>query len=317
MTNFDVIYIPCYRRDYRLTRILVANIRHWYPDVPIVLIKDLLMRDFDTSELEKNFNVQVFPQVARLYGWGFSKFEVFFQEEKKRFLMLDSDIILCGPILEQLAQYNEDWIVHEEPFTIEDLHKYYFIPENIQKLDPEFKFPNFTFNTGQLAGYTGQLKRKEFDKFIDWTEPRNQKYRDAFTFGGEQPLLNYVIMKKMSKGDITVKRVFFMREGQHADTAKVEIERLMLKEPYPFIIHWHDKKPNLFHPNMPDIPRRDILLHFEKMYYRKCGVGPVQQFFRMWYEHIEDWVFLRIVINLGKFEGLRKARKALKKLLGR
>jgi hypothetical protein len=310
--KIDVIYIPCYRRDFRLTRILVANIRHWYPEIPIVLIKDLLMRDFDTTELEKNFNVSVYPQKARLYGWGFSKFEVFFDDERKRFLMLDSDIVLCGPLLEMLSEYNEDWIVHDEPFTIEDMHRYYFNPDNIKKLDPEFEFQNFTFNTGQFAGFTGSLKREEFDRFIEWKEPRVQMYRDAFTFGGEQPLLNYLLMKKMSKKEITLRRLNFMRESLHADTAKVEVQKIMNKEGYPFIIHWHDKKPNLFHPDMPEIPRRDILLHFEKIYYRKCGVGPAKQFFRMWYEHIEDWIFLKLVLSIGQISFLRKLRKLLK-----
>ncbi len=80
--KIEVIYIPCYKLDFRLTRICVASIRYWYPNIPIVLIKDLKSGNFNSTELEKKFNVSVFPQNAKSYGWGFSKFEVFFQKEK-------------------------------------------------------------------------------------------------------------------------------------------------------------------------------------------------------------------------------------------
>ncbi len=299
--KIDIIYIPCYRRDFRLTRICVASIRHWYPHIPIVLVKDLMMRDFDTSEIEKHFNVQVYPQKARLYGWGFSKFEVFFEEEKKRFLMLDSDIVLAGPILDELEKYDEDWIVHDEKFTQEDLLRYYFDPEKIKKLDPDFNFPNFTFNTGQLIGWTGVLKREEFSRFIEWKEPRIQLYREAFTFGGEQPLLNYLLMKKMDKKEISLRRLFFMREGQHADTAEVTIERLEKKEGYPFIIHWHDKKPKVFLPSMKLIPRNDILKYFEDKYYRGVGVGALLQTIRTNYEYLEDRFYMNVMVPLKNF----------------
>lgn len=301
--KIDLIYIPCYRRDYRLTRICVASIRHWYPDIPIVLVKDLMMRNFDTSELEKTFNVSVFPQKAKLYGWGFSKFEVFFEKERKRFLMLDSDIVLAGPVLDLLEQYNEDWIVHHEPFTQQDLLRYYFDPEKIKTLDADFNFPGYTFNTGQLVGITGQLKREEFNPFIDWTEPRNQKYRHAFTFGGEQPLLNYMIMKKQAKGELTVRRLDFMHSGLEEETQHVLLERIKQKEGYPFIIHWHDKKPKVFLPSMKLIPRNDILLFFENEYYRKAGVNSFTQYMRTWYEYIEDRLFMNAARVVKRVKG--------------
>ena len=38
--TIDAVYIACYKYDLRFTRILVASIRHWYPEIPIYLIKD-------------------------------------------------------------------------------------------------------------------------------------------------------------------------------------------------------------------------------------------------------------------------------------
>ena len=293
--KIDVIYIPCYKLDFRLTRICVASIRFWYPEIPIVLIKDLKIGDFDSTELEKNFNVSVFPQKVKSYGWGFSKFEVFFQPERKRFLMIDSDTVLVGPILDILEQYNEDWLVHDEPFSVPFMLKYYFDPEKIKQIDPEFNFPNFTFNTGQFVGITGTLKREDFNPFIEWKEPRVQLYREAFTFGGEQPLLNYMLMKKADKGEITLKQLDFMREGLHPETKLVNLDQIKNKKGYPFIIHWHDKKTKLFDPHMKKIPRQDILLFFEDLYYKRAGIGLVRKFLRRQIDFYTDKVNMKVM----------------------
>ncbi len=289
--KIEVIYIPCYKSDYRLCRICVASIRYWYPDIPIVIVKDLLIGDFDTTELEQAFNVSVFPQVAKAYGWGFSKFEVFFQKEKRRFLMLDSDIVFIGPMLDILEQYNTDWIVFDEPFSQVDLLKYYFDPDKIKELDPDFNFPGYHFNTGQFVGWTGILKRSDFDQFIEWKEPRIQLHREAFTFGGEQPLLNYVLMKKEASKEMTVHKLDFMREGLHPETQSFLLDRIKKKEGYPYIIHWHDGKVGIHHPKFNGMPRADILLFFENLYNRNAGVSHIVQSYRIWKKFIKNQLY--------------------------
>lgn len=302
--KIDIIYIPCYRRDYRLARICVASIRHWYPDIPICLIKDEMMHGFDTRELERTYRVSIFPQKARLYGWGFSKLEAMFEETGRRFLFLDADVVLAGPILEQLEAYDEDYIVHEEPYSLEDVYKYYFDLEKLEAMDPSFRFPKFTFNTGQFVGIAGKLKRTDFDPYVDWGEPRTVKNRDVFTFGGEQPVMNYIIMKKVTEGTMTLKRLPFMREGLHPDTASVAIDRLKRHEGYPFIIHWHDRKPDVFDPLMRQIPRQDILLYFENLYYRAAGVSPAIQWLRTRREHVYDTVLMKTLLLMRGQIGL-------------
>lgn len=271
-----------------MTRILVASIRYWYPDIPIALIKDELLGNFDTIALEKYFNVSVFPMKTKKFGWGFSKFEAFFGEEKKRFLMLDADIIFVGPVLDSLEKFNEDFVVHNEPFTKESLYKYYFNLEKLCEYDPSFQFPGFTFNTGQIAGTSGILSRKDFEELIRWTEPRILLRRDVFTFGGEQPVVNYILMKKMTRNEISLKRFDFMREGLHPDTRSVRLENIISKKGYPFLIHWHDKKPNIFHPSMKEVPRNDLLLYFENIFYRNIPAGTIRKFMTIHFERIDD-----------------------------
>ncbi|HKR05930.1 MAG TPA: hypothetical protein VJY62_14940 [Bacteroidia bacterium] len=303
--KIDTIYIAGYRRDYRLTRILVASIRHWYPEIPIVIIKDCMMRDYDTTELEKTYAVSVFPCDVKLFGWGFSKLEVFFQEKKERFLLLDSDIIMAGPVLDVLEKFDEDFIVHDEPFSEKDLYQWYFNLEELQKLDPEFHFPGFTFNTGQFVGSSGILTREDFGEFIEWKEPRVMLYRNAFTFGGEQPVVNYLLMKKMTLGKLTLKRFNFMREGAHPDTDAISIENLEQKKGYPFVVHWHDKKPEVFSPHLKKVPNNRLLLHFEKKYYQRAGLNTFQHFMRIRNEYLEDKVFMSAVKTINKIKNLK------------
>lgn len=308
--KIEIIYIPCFRGDFRLTRICVASIRYWYPKITIVLIKDLMNGNFDTSEIEKHFNVSIYPQKARSYGWGFSKFEVFIEQKRQRFLMLDSDIVLVGPILDILENQNEDWVVFDEPFIKEDLYRWYFDPEKIRKIDPEFNFPNFTFNTGQLVGFTGILRKEDFNSFIEWSEPRVLKYTE-FTLTGEQPLLNYILMKKLDKKEITLKRLDFMREGLNADTHQVSIDRIKKKEGYPFIIHWHDGKQGMMNPKIKKMPRNDILLYYENIYYREAGVSKLSQYLRIWYEYFFDSIRTRLRKSLRNNLKIKNLIKSL------
>lgn len=313
MKKIEVIYIPCYKRDFRLTRILVASIRHWYPDIPVILIKDEMMLKFDTSELEQTYNVTVYDNQNRLYGGGFSKLEILFHKEKKRILLLDSDIVMCGKVIDLLEQYDDDFIVHEEPFTNEDMHKWYFNLDKLQQYDPEFRFPGFTFNSGQLVATTGILKREDFDDLMEWTEPRRIRNREIFPFGTDQPMLNYVLMKKMNKGDISLRRLFYMRDGLHPDTASVSIDKIMNGDGYPFIIHWHDYKPKVNSPLMKKIPRSDLLRHFEDIYYRKAGISRAQQSWSIRKNYFADELFLA---GIKMFSANSPVRKLLKKIKG-
>ncbi len=165
-----------------------------------------------------------------------------------------------------------------------------------------------------MVGNTGNLKRSDFDRFIEWSEPRIQLYREAFTFGGEQPLLNYLLMKKWDKKEITLKRLNFMREGLNPETAQVSIERIKKKEGYPFIIHWHDKKPGVMIPSMKKIPRNDILLFFEDLYYRGAGISPKMQQIRIKYEYSTE-VLKKTISN--SLSNNSKTKNILKKILSK
>ena len=66
--KIEGVVISCYRFDLELTRICVASIRFWYPHVPIWLLKDRHYGDFNTREIERNWNAQVYPGRQRSLG---------------------------------------------------------------------------------------------------------------------------------------------------------------------------------------------------------------------------------------------------------
>jgi hypothetical protein len=125
-------------------------------------------------------------------------------------------------------------------------------------------------------------------------------HREIFTFGGEQPVFNYFFMKRMTQGEVTLRRFDFMREGLHPDTQAVELSSIVAKKGYPFIIHWHDKKPNVYHPTLKEIPRNDLLLYFEKIYYDKISANKIQQDLNIYFENFYDKVKMKYLPYIKK-----------------
>src|SRR5437879_1345253 len=108
--KIDAIYVACYRYDVELTRLCVASIRFWYPEIPIWLVKDETYGPFDTREIEEVWSASVFPSHLQNLGWGFGKLQVMFQRQPLRCLCLDSDIVFVGRVLDALEGYSEDFI---------------------------------------------------------------------------------------------------------------------------------------------------------------------------------------------------------------
>ena len=161
-------------------------------------------------------------------SWGFSKLAPLFLPGGQRFLVLDSDIVFAGPVLELLESHDADFIVqHEEPapgFVASN----YFDLEKLRALDPEFVFPGFTFNTGQWVGTTGLVNRADFEPVLEWTGPVRKLHPDVFKFG-EQGLFNYVLMKKTGRSEITLDRVRFMRVPGYNDCLPVRAAEWTLR----------------------------------------------------------------------------------------
>lgn len=121
----------------------MASIRYYYPDVPIYLLKDELNGKFSTNELERIWNDKLIEYPIKCFGWGAAKIHFICDERfaGMRFLVLDSDIVFTGKILDNgfVKSFDYDVIVSEETFgEIESdwFKRTYFDYRKIQEFDP-------------------------------------------------------------------------------------------------------------------------------------------------------------------------------------
>jgi hypothetical protein len=259
-----------------LTRICVASIRTWYPEIPIWLLKDQTYGPFSTHEIERMWDVQVHPASRRNLGWGFGKLEVLIQMPSRRLLVLDSDIVFAGKVLERLEQFEEDLVVHREEYSSADVETHFFVLEKLRRLDPAFESPGYAFNTGQMVVTTGRLTKEDFDGLVDW-EQRTVRHPDIFKLA-EQGLLNYVAQRKAGGGGLTIRREPFMVwPGLNEATAHIRVEALCGGKGYQELIHWAGLR---WGKSLRQMPRADILTHFEKAYYERVPFGRLLQSWR-------------------------------------
>lgn len=285
MSRIERVYIATHRGDLRLTRICVASIRRWYPEIPIFLLKDYVHGAFSTRELEDSWNVKVWPTKERSFGWGFIKLEPLFAIERTRYLVLDSDIVFVGRVIDELERFDEDFVVQKELQRASEVPALYFDAEAIRRsFAPGFSGPDFTFNTGQYVATAGMLSRSDFDDLVQWSEPRRVKYPELFN-PSDQGVLNYVMLGKLAAHELTVARTPFMKWGE-AEMRDFELDRLHDASPYPFLIHWAGLKKRR-HGQML---RADILRHFERAYYAQISLGSARLLARHVHAEGEFWL---------------------------
>src|SRR5262249_20873600 len=150
------------------------------------------------------WNVQVYPGRQKRLGWGFGKLEVMTELPHRRLLLLDSDTVFTGRVIEYLESFDEDLIVNQEDFDAPGVDVQLFRLDNLRQLDPAFEFPGYGFNTGQIVATTGCLSKRDFDGLLDW-QTRTVKHPEVFK-KGEQGLFNYAVLRKVQQNKLTIRR---------------------------------------------------------------------------------------------------------------
>jgi hypothetical protein len=228
--------------------------------------------------------VRTWPTNARTFGWGFIKLEPLFDAERHRYLMLDSDIVFLGRVIDFLEQFDADFVVQEErqpPHAVPNL--YFDTPSIRASLNPTMNDPVFTFNTGQYVAMSGLIARRDFAELVEWSEPRRVKHPKMFN-PSDQGVLNYVVLGKLGAGSISVARTPFMKWGEQ-EMSPFEVASLDANSPYPYVIHWAGlKKLRVRH-----MLRADILRHFEAAYYERFAFGRVRRWARLVRAELERW----------------------------
>jgi len=284
MSRIHRVYIAANRTDLRLTRICVASVRRWYPDIPIFLLKDETTGRFSSREMEAMWNVQLWPTRERSFGWGFIKLEPLFDTERYRYLMLDSDIVFLGRVIDALERFDTDFVVQEETQLPSRVPELYFDAEKIRaSFNPALGDAAFTFNTGQYVGTSGVIAREDFSDLVDWSQPRRVRRPEMFN-PSDQGVLNYVVLEKLMAGSISVARTPFMKWGEE-EMSPFEVASLDGNSPYPYVIHWAGLKKL----RLRRMLRADILHHFETAYYSRLAFGRLRHWTRLAQDEIERW----------------------------
>ncbi|MEO5715657.1 MAG: hypothetical protein ABIT37_19415 [Luteolibacter sp.] len=277
MAKVEKIIIACYNGDFWQTKICVASIRHWYPDIPIFLLKDYLKGDFPTAEMEEKLNVSVIDLKRKKFGWGVSKFEPYYFDKRERVLILDSDIIFVGPVLDRVEQFDEDFVLScefpEDPHAVWFKETYYDLKKLQETLDPDFQYPGYVFNTGQLVCHTGLFKPEDFRDFVDYGGEVPVIKHNSVLACADQGILNYLLPTMEREGKVTIKADLYQIWSK-SDLAKTfDLAEIKKGGGYPYMIHWAGDHSRCIR----FLQRPDLLWFFQEQYYKRLPLGELKR----------------------------------------
>ncbi len=295
----DCVYIAAFRGDPRLTRICVASVRYFYPDIPLRVLAGSPLLPSLVGELERYWNTRVadLPDAGRDYGSGFVKLEPLFTPPGERFLMLDADTVLAGPVLDLWREGDAPFLVDEEEQPEAEAKRLYFDWDKLSANGLPTPRPTAVFNTGQWFGTGGLLTRDDFAPLVEWSMPRRLRY-PKFFMTGDQGIQNYVFNQKMRDGSIPVqlRKIMFWpvwkMDGMNAAA-------LAARTAPAFVVHWAGLKKR----RLRDMVRPDMLDFFERYYYQRVPFGSVLRPFRALTDVLSQWLHdkrVRVRMRLQK-----------------
>ena len=280
VSNFCII-IFCHKKDFFLARILVASIRYYYPAAEIYLCKDLLKGSFDTSEMEIYWDVKILDLGIAKFGWSAAKMHFYLSDKLKgkKALLLDSDIVFTGRVLDRLIPLamENDVVISPEYHNGNEgtwLKKQFYDIDIVQKMHPEFKLPGYYFNCGQLIArselFTDDEVKGVFDrnKFPFWTNLKDFPLVD-------QGVLNYLLPFKQQKNEIKIAKDEYYIWIDSDFARQMDFKEVIKGDKYPYMLHWagNERIPYIY-----GMFRGDILVFFQKLYYKKIPNGKIKRF---------------------------------------
>jgi hypothetical protein len=255
-------------RDARFTRICVASIRYFYPDIAIRLLAGGPLQPGLVQELRRYWDVEIaqLPVVGN-YGWGFVKLEALFGPPGERFLVLDSDAVVTGPVLDLWSDSRAPFLVDDEKQSEANTKRLYYDWQKVRVVDEIASPPRFVFNTGQWFGTAGVLTRDDFAPWLEWTMPRRLRYPKMF-MPGDQGLLNYMLNRKTALRSLAVERRKIMRWPAHSMEG-LDVQAVAGGTAPVRVVHWAGIK----RARHRDMVGADLLAFFEKIYYERLPAG--------------------------------------------
>lgn len=269
--NFCIV-IFCHKKDYFLAKILVGSIRYYYPEIKIYLCKDLLKGAFDTSEMEKSWQVEVLDLGIQNFGWSAAKMHFYLSKELpgKKVLLLDADIVFTGNVLDRLIPLamENDVVVSPSYYYKNEgawLKKQFYDVDIVQKMHPDFTLPGYYFNCGQIIARSNLFTKEEVElvfndkKFPYWLDLKQFPLVD-------QAVLNYLLPYKEQKKEITIAKDEYYIWIDTDIAREMSVREVLEGKEYPYMLHWagNERIPFIY-----GMVRGDILVFFQNYYYTK------------------------------------------------
>jgi hypothetical protein len=267
----DVVYIAASARDARFTRTCVASVRTFYPDIAVRLLPGGRLSSRLVRELRQYWNVEIHPIPPGDYGWGFVKLEPLFGPAGERFLVLDSDTVVTGPVLDLWDAGDAPFLVDDEQQSDAETKRLYYDWEKVRRIDVSARPPAFVFNSGQWFGTAGVLTREDFAPLLEWSMPRKVASPECFK-QGEQGLLNYVLNQKALLNSSLVARHPIMRWPGHGMQG-LTADALRSGTAPALVVHWAGQKRT----RQRDMTGADVLAYFERLYYARLPAGAARR----------------------------------------
>jgi len=283
--SVDCVYIAACSRDARLTRICVASIRYFYPEISIRLLAGDVLQCGLADELQKYWDVELVNLPIGDYGWGLVKLEPLFGPPGQKFLVLDVDTIFTGRVLDLWNESSAPFLVDDEHLPDEESKRYYYEWDKLRDFDPDVQPARIAFNVGQWFGTAGVVTRDEFDPLVEWTLPRQLRYQQYF-MGGDQGVINYVLLKKEALEGLPIERRTIMRwPGKSLDG--LSVDEILGRKAAPLVIHWAGLKKTFLRSMIGG----DILSAFESVYYQRLRAGQFQRILAIFRHVWIQWSF--------------------------
>lgn len=276
------IVVFCNKNDLFFARICIASIRYYYPHINIEIVKDAGNGKFNTKEVEKYFNVSNVDLKKEKMGWGGGKFHYLYTMPKgKKVLIMDADIVFVGNFIERLITDigNNDYLVSiertDDPYA-DWVKEIYFDTKKIEAQYPNYSFPGFFFNTGQVFLTGGAIDNKILDNFFDISSPPYWKNLPLFPLV-DQSVYNYLLPTLASQNQLKLGTGEFMLWSKSNVVKELTLEDIKLKKLDIGLIHWAgDLRIN----SLTGMTRKDLLQFFEQNYYSKITHGYIKHMYR-------------------------------------
>jgi hypothetical protein len=245
------------------------------------------------NELHRYWGVELVDLPKGDYGWGLVNLEPLFGPPGQSFLVVDVDTAFTGPVLDMRAQSDAPFFVDNEQLSDVDFKRLYYDWDKLREIDPKVQSARTAFNVGQWFGTAGLVKREEFDPWIEWALPRRLRYPEYF-MGGDQGVMNYVILQKEALEGLCIERRTIMRWPGYS-MEDLNAESISKRTAPPRIVHWAGmKKTTLRH-----MVGSDILLFFERFYYTRVPAGRLRRWFAICQHFLIHWVhWVRVRVKL-------------------